>query len=147
MEKGNGAKNGMNELIGNTLRIGVFAACIIALVGGIYYLATTSGHPVPDYTTFHKGAVSYTTFEGIVRGAFSLSATEWMQLGVVVLMLTPIMRVVFVSRFLHSARLALCGHYSYSLGCDYCQFVSGRGVKALLLCGNLIEIVRQYGIY
>lgn len=94
MEKGNGSKNGMNELIGNTLRIGVFAACIIALVGGIYYLATTSGHPVPDYTTFHKGAVSYTTFEGIVRGAFSLSATEWMQLGVVVLMLTPIMRVV-----------------------------------------------------
>ena len=94
MEKGNGAKNGMNELIGNTLRIGVSAACIIALVGGIYYLATTSGHPVPDYTTFHKGAVSYTTFEGIVRGAFSLSATEWMQLGVVVLMLTPIMRVV-----------------------------------------------------
>ena len=94
MEKGNGAKNGMNELIGNTLRIGVFAACIIALVGGIYYLATTSGHPVPDYTAFHKGAVSYTTFEGIIRGAFSLSATEWMQLGVVVLMLTPIMRVV-----------------------------------------------------
>ena len=94
MEKGNGSKNGMNELIGNTLRLGVFAACIIALLGGIYYLATTSGHPVPDYTTFHKGAVSYTTFEGIVRGAFSLSATEWMQLGVVVLMLTPIMRVV-----------------------------------------------------
>ena len=94
MEKGNGSKNGMNELIGNTLRIGVFAACIIALLGGIYYLATTSGHPVPDYTTFHKGAVSYTTFEGIVRGAFSLSATEWIQLGVVVLMLTPIMRVV-----------------------------------------------------
>ena len=137
MEKGNGAKNGMNELIGNTLRIGVFAACIIALVGGIYYLATTSSHPVPDYTAFHKGAANYTTFEGIVRGAFSLSATEWMQLGVVVLMLTPIMRVV----------LALCGYYSYSLGCDYCQFVSGRGVKALLLCGNLIEIVRQYGIY
>lgn len=94
MEKGNGSKNGMNELIGNTLRIGVFTACIIALLGGIYYLATTSGHPVPDYATFHKGAVSYTTFEGIVRGAFSLSATEWMQLGVVVLMLTPIMRVV-----------------------------------------------------
>lgn len=94
MEKGNGAKNGMNELIGNTLRIGVFAACIIALVGGIYYLVTTSSHPVPDYTAFHKGAASYTTFEGIVRGAFSLSATEWMQLGVVVLMLTPIMRVV-----------------------------------------------------
>ena len=93
MEKGNGAKNGMNELIGNTLRIGVFAACIIALVGGIYYLATTSGHPVPDYTAFHKGTASYTTFEGIVRGAFSLSATEWMQLGVVVLMLTPIMGV------------------------------------------------------
>ena len=135
MEKGNGAENGMNELIGNTLRIGVFAACIIALVGGIYYLATTSGHPVPDYTAFHKGAASYTTFEGIVRGAFSLSATEWMQLGVV------------VSRFLHSARLALCGHYSYSFGCDYCQFVSGCGVKALLLCSNLIEIVRQYGIY
>ena len=145
MEKGNGSKNGMNELIGNTLRIGVFAACIIALLGGIYYLATTSGHPVPDYTTFHKGAVSYTTFEGIVRGAFSLSATEWIQLGVDA-HANYACRVV-ISRFLHSARLALCGHYSNRLGCDYCQFVSGRGVKVLLLCGNLIEIVRQYGIY
>lgn len=88
------SQNKMNELIGNTLRIGVFAACIIALIGGIYYLLTTSGQLVPDYKTFHEGGASYTTFEGIVRGAFSLSATEWMQLGVVVLMLTPIMRVV-----------------------------------------------------
>ncbi len=88
------SQNKMNELIGNTLRIGVFAACIIALIGGIYYLLTTSGQLVPDYKTFHEGGANYTTFEGIIRGAFSMSATEWMQLGVVVLMLTPIMRVV-----------------------------------------------------
>ena len=88
------SQNKMNELIGNTLRIGVFAACIIALIGGSYYLLTTSGQLVPAYKTFNEGGASYTTFEGIIRGAFSMSATEWMQLGVVVLMLTPIMRVV-----------------------------------------------------
>ena len=38
MEDNRNTKNDMNTLIGNTLRIGVFTACIIALIGGIWYV-------------------------------------------------------------------------------------------------------------
>lgn len=88
------SKNNMNTLIGNTLRIGVFAACIIALLGGIWYIASSAGSSLPDYTTFHQGDASYTTVGGILKSVFTLSATGWIQLGVIVLMLTPVMRVV-----------------------------------------------------
>lgn len=88
------SKNNMNLMIGNTLRIGVVTAVIIALIGGIYYLSQSSSMTLPDYTVFHKGAASYTTFAGIVHGAIAFSPTEVIQLGVIVLMLTPIIRVL-----------------------------------------------------
>lgn len=94
MEQNNQSKNKMNLLIGNTLRIGVFVACIVTLVGGIFYLINASGGSMPNYSVFQKGADSYTSFEGIFKGAASFSSLEWMQLGVVILMLTPIVRVV-----------------------------------------------------
>jgi uncharacterized membrane protein len=83
----------MREMIGNTLRIGVVTACCIALVSGIYYLIRHGGEPIPDLTTFHKEPASYTSVQGIFKGLATLSAKDWMQLGVLVLMLTPILRV------------------------------------------------------
>ena len=94
MESSSNSKNNMNALIGNTLRIGVFTACLIALIGGIWYLVTSSDSTLPDYSEFHKGDISYTTFEGIFKSVLSVSAAGWVQLGVIVLMLTPVMRVV-----------------------------------------------------
>ena len=88
MESSSNSKNNMNALIGNTLRIGVFTACLIALIGGIWYLVTSSDSTLPDYSEFH------TTFEGIFKSVLSFSAAGWVQLGVIVLMLTPVMRVV-----------------------------------------------------
>ena len=58
------SKNNMNTLIGNTLRIGVFAACIIALLGGIWYIASSAGSSLPDYTTFIKEMLVISTVEG-----------------------------------------------------------------------------------
>ena len=54
MEENTNTKNDMNTLIGNTLRIGVFTACIIALIGGIWYVVSTSGSALPDYKVFYK---------------------------------------------------------------------------------------------
>ncbi len=94
MESSSNSKNNMNALIGNTLRIGVFTACLIALIGGIWYLVASSDSTLPDYSVFHKGDISYTTFEGIFKSVLSFSAVGWVQLGVIVLMLTPVMRVM-----------------------------------------------------
>lgn len=87
----------MQQLIGNTLRIGVFTAAFIALLGGIIYLVKHGAEPMPDYTHFaysdHHDA-SYTTLHGILSGVCDFTASGWIQLGVIVLFLTPIMRVV-----------------------------------------------------
>ena len=38
----------IQQLIGNTLRRGVTLACLLAALGGLYYLVTHGGEPVPD---------------------------------------------------------------------------------------------------
>lgn len=91
-------------LISRTLRWGVSIACIVALVGGIFYLIAHGGETFDlsqyqnfsydqtqsvDYTTL----ADYTTLHGIITGFFHFSAIGWIQTGVLILLLTPIMRV------------------------------------------------------
>lgn len=95
MEKNQSAPQiDMRKAIGNALRIGVTAACTIAIISGIYYLIIHGSEPMPDYTKFSGEPASYTTLTGILNGVIHLAAKDWIQLGVVVLMLTPIIRVV-----------------------------------------------------
>lgn len=97
-------------IISRTLRFGVLTACAIALVGGVAYLIQHGGESAPDYANFRGAQPSYTTFGGI----FSFSAYGFIQVGVIALLLTPIMRVVlslidFINRrdWLYAAITAL----------------------------------------
>jgi uncharacterized membrane protein len=87
-------KYDMQLLIGTALRVGVTTACLIAFVSGAYYLLSHGGEPVPDYTVFHKEPQSYTTISGILMGMLHFEAKNWIQLAVLVLMLTPIVRIL-----------------------------------------------------
>ena len=85
-------------LIAGTLRIGVATACIIATVGGVLYLLAHGSEPFDiarylhfSYTEPHDPA--FTTLGGILSGFCSFTAVGWIQTGVIVLLLTPIMRV------------------------------------------------------
>ena len=42
----------LRNLIGNTLRIGVVLACVVAAIGGVIYLVSHGAEPMPDYTRF-----------------------------------------------------------------------------------------------
>jgi len=84
----------MQQLIGSTLRIGVMTACCIAILSGTYYLIRHGADPVPDYSTFHGEPASLTTLSGILMGLLQFQAKNWIQLGVLVLMLTPITRIL-----------------------------------------------------
>lgn len=91
-------KHDIQQLIGNTLRWGVSIACLIAFFGGVIYLFQHGSEPVPDYTRFDYDTphpANYTTLTGIVQGVCAFAAPSWIQLGVVALLLTPILRVVF----------------------------------------------------
>lgn len=89
----------LQQLIGNTLRWGVTIACILAAIGGALYLWHHGSEPMPDYSHFDYNdpachPAEYTTLEGIWQGVLNGTARSWIQLGVIALILTPIMRVV-----------------------------------------------------
>ncbi|WP_419788558.1 DUF1634 domain-containing protein [Mucilaginibacter sp. SP1R1] len=50
---------------------------------------------MPAYRVFVGEGASYTTFKGIINGAMGLNAKDVIQLGVLVLIATPIMRIAF----------------------------------------------------
>ena len=89
----------IQQLIGNTLRIGVTLACAIALVGGLLYLLQHGQEPFEievyrhfSYDVAHDAA--YTTLHGILGGLCQGTAVGWIQTGVLLLQLTPVMRVL-----------------------------------------------------
>ena len=87
----------LDILLATTLRIGVSVACVIALVGGTLYLLSHGNEPMPDYSTFSYSdthPAEYTTLSGIFEGITSMNAMSWIQMGVIALLLTPILRVL-----------------------------------------------------
>ncbi len=87
----------IQQLIGNTLRWGITIACFIGAIGGFIYLWKHGGEPMPDYSHFSYNGehpAEYTTLSGIIEGIKAMNAASWIQLGVIALILTPIMRVL-----------------------------------------------------
>ena len=92
--KANNENEKMQLLISSTLRIGVITACTIALISGICYLINHGADPMPNYHEFHRETTSLTTLQGIITGACQMREENWIQMGVIVLLLTPILRVI-----------------------------------------------------
>lgn len=76
------------------LRFGVTLSALLVLAGGVLLLRHP-GATIPDYGHFHAGDRSLSTLSGIVRGVFRLSAASIVQLGLILLIATPVARVVF----------------------------------------------------
>ncbi len=91
------------------LRIGVICASALVLAGGILYLVQ-HGNVVPHYQTF-QGEPSYLrTPAGVLISAMGLDSRGIIQLGLLLLVLTPVARVAFsVAAFaLQRDRLYVC---------------------------------------
>ncbi len=83
----------LETIIGYTLRIGVMAAAVLVLAGGVYYLIENAHMPA-DYHTFHPAAKHTLDLTGIVQNALALNSIGIIQLGLLVLVATPIVRVI-----------------------------------------------------
>ena len=82
----------MQNVIGMLLRVGVLAAAAVALAGGIWHLAARGAQSV-SYSSF-AGEPSYLRNIGeIFRAAFSLKSDAVIQLGILLLISVPILRV------------------------------------------------------
>jgi uncharacterized membrane protein len=84
----------MDAIIGNLLRIGVVAAGAIVFIGGIIYLVLF-GKQMPEYQIFHGQPENLTFVGGIFREVFSFNPRGIIQLGILLLIATPVARVAF----------------------------------------------------
>jgi uncharacterized membrane protein len=83
----------LEAIIGYTLRAGVVTAAAVVLIGGILYLARNSGAS-PDYRTFHPASKQTDALSGIVQNVRELNSLGIIQVGLLVLIATPIARVI-----------------------------------------------------
>ena len=81
-------------IIGNLLRAGVTLSAIVVLAGGILYLVRY-GHSPADYRVFRGEPTDLRHVSGIVRDAAALHSRGTIQLGLLLLIATPIARVAF----------------------------------------------------
>jgi uncharacterized membrane protein len=84
----------LDELMGFLLRSGVILAASIVLAGGVVYLAR---HPFPaiNYRVFQGEPQNLRTVSGIFSEAKAFHGRGLIQLGLLVLIATPIARVTF----------------------------------------------------
>ena len=84
----------VEELIGNLLQTGVILASGVVLFGGSIYLVR-HGLAAPQYNVFMGEPTDLRTISGIVRDALTLRGRGIIQLGLLLLIATPIARVAF----------------------------------------------------
>jgi uncharacterized membrane protein len=84
----------MDQLIGNLLRAGVALAAAVVLAGGVLYLVR-HGAAHPDYRVFHNQPALLRSPARIVAAVLSLRARAVIQLGLLLLIATPVARVAF----------------------------------------------------
>jgi uncharacterized membrane protein len=84
----------IENIIAQLLRAGVLAAALVVIGGAVPYLGF---HPRArvSYRSFHSEPVQLKTVHGVVAAAFSGNVLAIMQLGLLILIATPIARVLF----------------------------------------------------
>jgi uncharacterized membrane protein len=82
------------RIIGSLLRAGVLLSGALVVAGGIIYLVR-HGSELPHYRTFAAEPSDLRTISGIVACAFSIRGRCIIQLGLLFLIATPVVRVAF----------------------------------------------------
>jgi uncharacterized membrane protein len=84
----------VESIVGNLLRVGVILAGCVVLSGGMIFLVR-HGTEAAHYRVFAGEPSDLRSLRGIVHGAFALRGRALIQLGLLLLIATPIARVAF----------------------------------------------------
>lgn len=84
----------VEQIIGEMLRVGVLLAAFVVLIGGVMYLHSAAHQP-RDFTAFHGVPDALKSIPGVLHGTGALDAQAIIQLGLLLLIATPIARVLF----------------------------------------------------
>ncbi len=116
----------IEHIIGNLLRAGVMLAAAVVLAGGILYLLR-HGRAQADYRTFRGEPAELRSVAGISESALTVHSRGIIQLGLLLLVLTPIARVLFSA-------------FAFALERDMTYVVITLIVLAVLICSLLGSI-------
>ena len=83
----------LEQTLGHLLRVGVMISALVVFLGGALYLSR-HGAAIPDYRVFHGEPAQMRTISGIVTDALSLHSRGAIQLGLLLLVATPVARVL-----------------------------------------------------
>ena len=81
-------------MLGNLLRIGVLLAASVVLLGAVIYLGR-HGHEPANFSVFRGEAAALRSLPAITLGAMRLHGKSIIQLGLLLLIATPVARVIF----------------------------------------------------
>jgi uncharacterized membrane protein len=84
----------VERTIGALLQTGVIAAALVVLTGGMLYLARYASAPT-DFRLFHGEPSDLRHASGILKDAAALRPRGIIQLGLLLLIATPVARVAF----------------------------------------------------
>jgi len=84
----------MQTFIGNLLRAGVLTSALMVAIGAAVYLVR-HGHSPTSYRTFQSEPSNLRTVGGICREALAFRGRGIIQLGLLLLIATPVARVAF----------------------------------------------------
>jgi uncharacterized membrane protein len=110
----------LQNVIGNFLRMGVILSVVIVAIGGILFLIRHANEKV-TFGVFKANQAQYTSIEQILDGLLVLDSLAVVQLGVLVLIFIPIIRVI----------LAV---YSFLVQKDYLFVAIGVIILLIITC-------------
>ena len=94
MEKEKFGEKDFQQLIGNLLRYGVWISLSVAFLGGIVYL-TNHGNETVNYSKFIENDRSiFQVVASVFEGISTFQAESLIFLGIILLFLTPVLRVI-----------------------------------------------------
>jgi len=84
----------MRELMGTLLRVGVLASAFLVIMGGVLFFIQ---HPneIFDFTIFKGEPARFRQVHLIVKEALNFRGRDVIQLGILMLIATPVARVIF----------------------------------------------------
>ena len=85
----------VEKIVGKLLRFGVITASLVVLLGGLLFLVQHGAQSRPDYHIFKGEENDFITFDGIFKGLFTFKPMAIIQFGVLLLIITPILRIIF----------------------------------------------------
>lgn len=84
----------IEAILGNLLRIGVIVAGSVVIIGAVLFLVR-HGLEIPSYHIFKPHSFNSSDFQDLFNGIIIFQSVSIMELGILLLIATPVLRVLF----------------------------------------------------